>query len=309
LARSKDETKQAEIETIVCAFDFSETAEVALEQAKRFARRNEAKLILAHVVEPIPHESYSVLVAPDEDLTLAAVAAAARARVEERVDLIREEGTVVEPIIKEGQPGGCLVALTEEVGADLMVVGTRGLSGLEHLALGSTAEYVVRRCQCPVLTVHPEDRLLRDAIETVVLPTDLSSSAEDAAEYFMSLFGSWERPQVYLVYADRPPPYLQALRHDMLKKMKQQDVAKASIEEKLAPLADRLRAADFPVEVAVLDGDPVTVTADVARECDADLILLSTRGRSAFVNALLGRTAQRIVQHAPCPVLTVRPST
>lgn len=296
--------KAVEIDTIVCAYDFSETAEVALEQAKRFARRHEAKLILAHVVEPIPLGPYPILKAPCDELAIVDIA---RKRMDELVGLVREDGTIVESIVIEGQPGVSLVALAGELGADLMVIGTRGLSGLKHLALGSTAEYVVRRCLCPVLTVHPEDRLLRDAIESVVLPTDFSTGAIEAAEYFMSLFGSWERPQVYLVYADRTPPYLEPFRHETLKKMDQRDVVVETIEAKLAPIADRLRAADFPVEVAVLDGDPVTVTAELAKECDADLILLSTHGRSALVNTLLGRTAQRIVQHAPCPVLTVRP--
>ncbi len=303
--RSNDKMKAVGISTIVCAFDFSECAEVALEQAKRFARRHQAKMVLAHIVEPIPLGPYPVFMPPYDELAIVDIA---RERMGELVNLISDAGTVVESIVRQGQPGACLVELVEELGADLMVVGTRGLSGLKHLALGSIAEYVVRRCPCPVLTVHPEDRLLRDAIENVVLPTDLSASAGDAAEYFMSLFGAWERPQVFLVYADQMPPYLEAFRHESLKARNEPDVIRENIEQKLAPIADRLRAADFPVEVAVLDGDPVTVTTELAKECDADLVLLSTQGRSALMNTLLGRTAQRIVQHAPCPVLTVRSS-
>lgn len=302
--QSSDKRKTVAINTIVCAFDFSECAGVALEQAKRFARRHQANLILAHIVEPIPLGPYPVFVPPHDELAIVDIA---RERLAQLVELERGDGTKIESIVRQGQPGACLVELVEEQGADLLVVGTRGLCGLKHLALGSTAEYVVRRCPCPVLTVHPEDRLLRDSIENVVLPTDLSSSAADAAEYFMSLFGPWERPQVFLVYADEMPPYLEGFRHESLKARNQPDVIRENIEEKLAPVADRLRAADFPVEVAVLDGDPVTVTTDLAKECDADLVLLSTHGRSALLNTLLGRTAQRIVQHAPCPVLTVRP--
>ncbi|MFK7895628.1 MAG: universal stress protein [Myxococcota bacterium] len=297
-------TRTVEVDTVLCAYDFSETADVALEQAQRFARRHEAKLVLAHVVEPIPLGPYPVLAPPSSELAMTDLA---RKRLDQTVEALREEGTRVEPILREGEPGICLIELAKEIGADLVVVGTRGLSGFEHLALGSTAEYVVRRSECAVLTVHPEDRLLRDAIESVVLPTDLSESALYAVEYFISLFGPWERPQVYLVYADRTPPYLQPFQHEILTKTNQPDIVKESIEAKLMPIADRLRKADFPVEVAVLDGDPVEVTAELAKECEADLVLLSTRGRSALLNVLFGRTAQRIVQQAPCPVLTVRP--
>lgn len=295
--------KRVAIDKVVCAFDFSETAEVALEQAMRFARRHEAQLVLAHIVEPIPLGPYPILMPAHDELAIVEIA---RERMAAVVDSLSDEAIAVEWIVREGQPGSSLVALVEEVGADLMVIGTRGLSGLKHLALGSTAEYVVRRCPCPVLTVHPEDRLLRDAIESVVLPTDLSSSALQAAEYFMSLFGSWERPQVYLVYADQTPPYLEPFRQEMLKESRQPDVIRQELERQLTPVADRLRAADFPVEIAILEGDPVTVTADLVKECNADLVLMSTHGRSALVNTLLGRTAQRVVQHVSCPVLTVR---
>lgn len=300
---SKDDQKISRIDTVVCAFDFSETAEVALEQAQRFARRHQAKLVLAHIVEPIPLGPYPIFMSPSSEL---AIVDLARKRLGECLDSLASDALNLEGVVREGPPGPGLVAVVDEFEADLLVVGTRGLSGLKHLALGSTAEYVVRKSACPVLTVHPDDRPLHDALENVVLPTDLSESAARAAEVFMSLFGSWERPQVFLVYADRTPPYLEPFRHDVLSRRNQPDVVKENIERELAPIADRLRAADFPVEVAVLDGDPVTVTEELAKECNADLVLLSTRGRNAVANVLLGKTAQRIVQHAPCPVLTVR---
>ena len=292
------------LDTVFCAYDFSETAEGALEQALRFARRHDAKLVLAHVVEPIPLGPYPAAINPNSELEIVNLA---RKRIEGIADSLSEEEIEVVPLVEQGQPGSQLISMAEANDADLIVIGTRGLTGLQHLALGSTAEYVVRKSECPVLTIHPEDRVLKSSIDTVVLPTDLSESAADAIEVFISIFGMWERPQVFLVYADRTPPYLEPFRHDYLARAGAPDVVKDKILKQLEPVADRLRAADFEVEVAVLDGDPVTVTSELAKECQADLVLLSTRGRGALANTLLGRTAQRIVQHAPCPVLTARP--
>lgn len=299
MADEKDE----KIDRIFCAYDFSETADVALEQAVRFARRHRGLLILAHVVEPIPLGPYPILTPPHAELEIVEIA---RKKIEALAETLRDEGTQVDVRVEQGQPGPHLVTMAEEMGADLFVIGTRGLTGLKHLTLGSTAEYVVRCCECPVLTVHPEDRVLRSSIETVILPTDFSTGAAHAVEAFIALFGEWESPRVFLTYADRTPPYLDPFKHETLERLNQPDVMKEEIEEKLQPIADQLRAADFEVEVAVLDGDPVTATAEIAEETGADLVLLSTKGRGAILNALLGRTAQRIVQFAPCPVLTIR---
>ena len=292
------------IEVVMCAVDFSETAEVALEQAKRFARRYQATLVLAHIVEPIPLGPYPIISDPSSELAITDIA---RERLVGLAAGLQAEGLDTTAQTREGRPGPELVALGEEVAADLVVIGTKGLSGLKHLLLGSTAEYVVRRCEIPVLTVHQDDVILKGAIETVVLPTDLSSGAENALDYFIATFGLWQRPNVLLVHADQAPPYLEPLRHDLLAAANAPDVVREKLESEMAPAAERLRAADFEVEVLVLEGSPVTVVSELAEERGADLILLSTYGRSALANALTGRTAQRIVQTAPCPVLTIRP--
>jgi nucleotide-binding universal stress UspA family protein len=188
------------------------------------------------------------------------------------------------------------------------VIGTRGLTGFEHLVLGSTAEHVVRRSQCPVLTVHPGDDLPNDPVKLVIVPTNLGPSAGDAADAFARIFEGADRPGVVLAFADPTPPYLEPFKHETLEKWGQPDVRKEEIEEKMAPTIAKFERAGFRVETEILDGGPVQAITELAREREADMILMGTHGRSALANVLVGRTAQRIVQHAPCLVLTVRSS-
>jgi universal stress protein A len=298
------ESSEAAIRTIFCAHDFSDTAKLALEQALRIARRHGARLVLAHIVEPIPLGPYPAVMAPQNDLAIRDLAAK---RLGELAASIRTDALEVESRVHLGQPGPQLIAAAEDEGADLFVIGTRGLTGFKHLLLGSTAEYVVRRSACPVLTVHPGDSVVRETIDTVLLPTDLSPGAARAAEAFVALFAGIERPRIILAYADHTPPYFEPFRHETLLRTNQPDAVKEAIEERMQPSVELLEAAGFEVETAVLDGDPVPVMTALARDRDVDLIVLSTHGRSAFVNMLLGRTAQRIVQHAPSPVLTAHP--
>jgi len=297
------ESITASVQTVLCATDFSETAELALEHALRLARRHDARILLAHVVEPIPLGPYPALMAPENELAIREMAVK---RTEEIASRVRADGIVADIRVDTGNPGPGLATIAEDEGADLIVIGTRGLTGFQRIMLGSTAEYIVRRSHCPVLTIHPEDQVSEDPPRTVVVPTNLSPETTDSTDAFIGLFGE-QRPKIILAFADRTPPYLEPFRHDTLLKMNQRDVVKEEIERKMEGAVLHLQKAGFEVETAVLDGDPVEVVTEFARDRDADLIVMTTHGRSAIVNAILGKTAQRIVQHAPCPVLTVRP--
>jgi nucleotide-binding universal stress UspA family protein len=297
------ESNPASIQTVLCATDFSETAELALEHAIRLARRHDARILLAHVVEPIPLGPYPALMAAENELAIREMAVK---RVEEIASRVRADGIVIDTRVDTGNPGPGLATIAEDEGADLIVIGTRGLTGFQHIMLGSTADYIVRRSQCPVLTIHPEDQVSEDPPRTVIVPTNLSPETTNSTDAFAALFGE-QRPKIVLTFADRTPPYLEPFRHDTLLKMNQRDVVKEEIERRMEGAVLHLQKAGFEVETAVLDGDPVHVVTEFAREREADLIVMTTHGRSAIVNAILGKTAQRIVQHAPCPVLTVRP--
>ena len=297
--------EQSPIRTIFCATDFSETAGLALKQAEALAWQHGAKLVIGHVLEPLPADPYPVpITVHTDDARLREIA---RAKLSELADGLEGESFPVEVALEVGAPGRTLVELAERVGASVLVVGTRGLSGLRHLLLGSTAEYVVRRARCPVLTVHPDDRASIADARVIVVPTDLSDDAAAAIDAFRDLFRSRSLPQVELVYADATPPYLEAMTHERLARDDEPDERRDEIEARMAPLVEDLAARGFRVTTRVLDGQPVEAVTGHAAARNADLIVMCTHGRSAIVNALLGRTAQRVVQHAPCPVLTTCP--
>ena len=148
------------IEVVFCPVDFSETSSVALTHATQLAARHRAGLVLGHVVEPLPVVAYPILMVPaDAELDLRQFASE---RLEELANTVRKSGLTVVTDLEHGPPGIHLIEMAEKAHADIVVIGTRGLMGFEHLLLGSTAEYVVRRSACPVLTVHPADVSPRD---------------------------------------------------------------------------------------------------------------------------------------------------
>ncbi len=299
------ESRTAGIQTIFCATDFSDTSELAIRHTAALARRHDARIVIGHVVEPLPIEPYPLPMALPEGE--AKVRELAWQRLEDVGEALRDSGLVVETQQGIGPPGPQLVEMACKAEASVVVIGTRGQTGLQHLLLGSTAEYVVRRSTAPVITIHPDDRETIETPRLVVVPTDLSTDAEVAMEAFIDLFDGDHRPKLELVFADSTPPYLEAMSHERLAKFHQPDARREELEKHIAPMVKRLEGHGFEVGLQVLDGDPVEAVTNVADVEGADLIVMSTHGRSALVNALLGRTAQRVVQRATCPVLTVCP--
>lgn len=134
--------------TILFATDFSAPSNVAFEVASALARDYKARMIALHVVEPAGagYSEFAPYIGPEEDkgeamAKLQAIKAlSSRATIEHR--------------LLEGDPAAVIAETAAETGADLIVMGTHGRTGLTRLVMGSVAEEVLRRAPCPVLTVR-----------------------------------------------------------------------------------------------------------------------------------------------------------
>jgi nucleotide-binding universal stress UspA family protein len=145
----------ADWKRIICPVDFSDASRAALETAADLARLHGARLTLLHAY-PVPGYTF-----PDGSFVASAkmleeLAEAARVHLEEWKAIATSLGLKdVEAVTAVGEPAAEIVAHVKEKGADLVVVGTHGRTGLTHALMGSVAERVVRRAPCPVLTVRP----------------------------------------------------------------------------------------------------------------------------------------------------------
>ncbi len=149
----------ADWKKICCPIDFSDASRAAMEVAADLARRFGADLFLLHAY-PIPGYTFpdgSVVASPKMMQDLADQAK--RHLDEWRADAERLVGAPrVTAENAVGEPATEILAVARTRGADLLVMGTHGRTGLEHALMGSIAERVVRRAHCPVLTVRPQGR-------------------------------------------------------------------------------------------------------------------------------------------------------
>lgn len=137
---------------ICCAVDFSEHSYAALERAVELARRLEAELTLVHVLPPTYE---STMGRAERALGMAEERLLGRLG-EWRAIAERELGREVRARLLTGSPAR-EISRHASRGMDLLVVGTRGQTGLGRMLLGSVAERVVRDAPCPVLVVHEHE--------------------------------------------------------------------------------------------------------------------------------------------------------
>jgi nucleotide-binding universal stress UspA family protein len=177
---------------------------------------------------------------------------------------------------------------------------------LNHVLLGSTAQRAIQGSACPVLSVHPGDLDRHRPIRSILVPTDFSDDAERAIHTALQLLAPLEQearltlihafnlPIEYTAYGPIPTS-IHFLRDTGLE-----------AERRLQEKAEALEREGLTVDWVAREGDPAAVIAHEAEARNADLIAIGTHGRSGLMHLLLGSTAERVVQHAPCPVMTVR---
>ena len=139
---------------ILVPIDFSDFSKSALKYAVIFAKQYHAQLMLVYVLEP-------VIYPPDfsmGQITLPTVNFEMDKRAKEELDKLAETeiGSLVEvrTVLKTGKPFVEIIETAKEEDADLIIISTHGHSGVEHILFGSTADKVVRKAPCPVLTLR-----------------------------------------------------------------------------------------------------------------------------------------------------------
>jgi nucleotide-binding universal stress UspA family protein len=138
---------------ILCPVDFSDASHEALLAAVRLAREFDATLTILHVY------SLPVVAVPEMSLNPAIYDQILKSAEEGLARWTREASQLgahrVDSAKLEGVPWDVIVKVAREGGADVVILGTHGRTGLRHALLGSVAERVVRHAPCPVLVVRP----------------------------------------------------------------------------------------------------------------------------------------------------------
>jgi nucleotide-binding universal stress UspA family protein len=139
------------VKTILVPTDFSEGSQAALDYAVTLAKSFHAKIVLLHVIETT---TYTMTEALQLVNVYDVVKTAVEPVLDQMVKDLQQRDLSASRSIAQGAAAHEIVSQAREAGADLIVMGTHGRRGVNHLLVGSVAERVVRTADCPVLTVR-----------------------------------------------------------------------------------------------------------------------------------------------------------
>ncbi|HEV8641960.1 MAG TPA: universal stress protein [Methylomirabilota bacterium] len=235
-----------------------------------------------------------------------AVLADARRIGDEALKLVVPRWPKAEIRVSEGDPREEIVRIAEEWGADLVVVGARGLGAVKGFLLGSVSLAVVRHAPCSVLVVKGEPRRPR----AVVLALDGSENSMQALEFLASLdpgkslgvrlLGVVEKVR----FPSSAPGRLRASLRAALAEMEQE--RRSELEALLGRAKAALETGVGTVEASVVAGPAAEEIIRVANSDGGDLVVVGARGLGAVKRLLLGSVSERVLRDARWPVLIVR---
>ncbi len=227
----------------------------------------------------------------------------------DRLAALREElaatGVVVSHVLIDRFADDALVEAATELGADLLVTGSRERGALRRWLLGSVAEAVVRTAPCSVLVARPGDP--DRGFQRLVIGTDFSPMADLAIARALDLAAPDATVDIIhcfrLAFPSDAPDDLPALGPDPTTLHAQ---LSADVHARGQAILERHARPGIVARFSLIDDSPRHGLCDAAEQQQADLVVVGSHGRRGLRRALLGSSAEAVVRHAPCSVLVVR---
>ena len=288
----------AAVKTILFPTDFSDTSKRAQSYAAALANRFRAKLLVLHAKDP---RDYNL---PPETWERAENAEADKMQELQKSIASSFPSLKSELCVGEGTAWQIVESALAKHKVDLIVLGTRGRTGIGKLLLGSQAEEIFRHATCPVLTVGPHAHDIKgteNELREVLYATDFSPESQAAAPYSASIALALEA------------------HLNLLHVVEERKVGELISPTEVMPSSERLLRRLVPEDAEfwrdpsyfVERGVAAEKILEVAERIPASLIVLGVRKPAGVPGAAthLGiGTAHRVVAAAACPVLTVRRS-
>ncbi|TVP47928.1 MAG: universal stress protein [Mongoliibacter sp.] len=280
------------MKTILVPYDFSKEAEYAFKFAQGLAKNTTKKLKLLHVVELPGPQSFSSMGEASafnndaQQIFMVELVEKRKRQMAELQEKYKNEPYTFETKLVFGNPFAGISKEILEADADLVVMGSKGSSGLEEVLIGSNTEKVVRNATCPVFTikseVYPED------IKKVVFASDFDSVPDKVIDKLKKASMVIDA-ELHLVKINTPSMFENT----------------RTSKEKIKKFVDKhqLKVASMDVYNSSSEEEGIIEYAD---DIDADMIAMATHGRTGFLHLLSGSIAEDVVNAAKRPVWTMK---
>jgi nucleotide-binding universal stress UspA family protein len=289
------------IRNVLFTTDFSTASVRALPLALAIARQHDATVHVVHVIKPA--KTYVDL---EIGIPLDIAEADTRDEAWKQMDAFLPprliQGVKCSSAVREGSLWECVSCLIEEYKVDLLILGTKGASGLTKIALGSGAEELFHKATCPVMTIGPHASANgKGQFKEILFALDFTDQSMRAYPYALE-FATESHGSLTVLHVVLP--------------VSAEFVGNCGMTEylemmRLTAVREVRKSTDYahhPVRpyIIVDCGDPAKVIVQHARQLPADLIVMGVQHRTRFAAHIPWTITHEVVSHAPCPVLTVR---
>lgn len=278
--------------SILVPFDFSPEANNAFAFAKELAIKANCKLKMIHVVELPTTQSFNTMGEvnlADNQMNNAFMIELVEKRKQQMKELeerYKNEGFEFSSTLLFGNPYAGISAEVTEIQADLIIMGSKGSSGIEELLIGSNTEKVVRHSKCPVITVKSAIKL--NEIRKIVFASDFEDE-DDEIIYELKKLQRLLGAEITLVKINTPSLF------------ENSKDSKARIRK----FVEKQGLTNITVEIHNSSSEEEGII-EYAEEIGADMIAMATHGRTGFMHLISGSIAEDVVNHALRPVWTMK---
>ncbi len=250
---------------ILLPFDGSEQSIVALHSAIFFTKTYDAQLTILYIQERMSESEIKTLISN------------------------HAEGVNYHYVYKHGKPFKGIIDVAKETNADLIIMGTHGISGFEEFWMGGNTYKVVNLSRCPVLTMREKENF--NNFKSIVLPIDTSFESRQKVPFAVGLakqFGATIHILGLSVDNDKESDHQVTGYTRQVKNRLEEEGINYTYEKKLG-------------------GNITKTTIDYATSINADLIIIMTEQEAQIGSFFLGKFAQQMVNHSPIPVVSLSP--
>ena len=272
---------------IIVPIDFSKRSEYACKMASRIAKKSNSTIYLLHMIElpsgVIDMGARSKFSIPESMLYLRKI----RDRILEFKTDFFDESYEVHHAIRFQKPYEGILQYADKIKADLIVMGSKGHSEFEEILIGSNTEKVVRRANIPVIVVKKDSKKFR--IKNIVFASNFKNNSKKEVFRKFLEFANHFKSEIHLLKITTPTKFEST--HDATQKIedfiKEFDLPKFSINI----------YNDASIEKGILN---------FSRDLNADLIALSTSGRSGLSHLFSASVTKTLSKKALKPILTIK---
>jgi nucleotide-binding universal stress UspA family protein len=285
---------------VLLATDGSEYSEGAASFLTRFNFSKKDEIVVLHVISEIPYDD-------DYHAQIRRVIKRVAPKIlKASADILSTAGAEITTVEEEGYPDTAIIEKSIDYESDLIVMGARGVKGVELLFLGSATRAVAINSPRPVLVFK---RPSWEASETmkVLFATDGSEIAEEAGRFVgsMPLPSETEIMIMHTAFsfiADIPPKYVEEIGEQITGKPSTYKKSERIFEQAKAHLGDRFTKIDYLLRI----GDPSREILALEKALEPDMIIVGCRGLRG-IKGMMGSVSRRILGHSESSVLIAKP--